>query len=74
MLKKLQLEVPLHRVRDAFLYRMVTEYRLQPNILEANIGPDRSGSLIVTVEGTLQDLERGILFLRENDIVVNETD
>lgn len=70
--KKLRLEVPLERVKEPFMYRMVTEYHLQPNILEANLSPNRSGSMVIELSGKPQDIESGILFLREADIEVEE--
>lgn len=54
------------------MYRMVTEYHLQPNIIEANLSPNRSGSMVIELKGKPQDIESGILFLREADIEVEE--
>lgn len=72
MTKKLRLDVPAERVKEPFMYRMVTEYRLQPNIIEANLSPNRSGSMMIELKGKPQDIESGILFLREADIEVEE--
>ena len=72
MVKKLRLEVPTNRVSEPFVYRMVTEYTLQPNILEANLSPNCCGSMVVELKGKPQDIESGILFLREADIDVEE--
>lgn len=72
MTKKLRLDVPAERVKEPFMYRMVTEYRLQPNIIEANLSPNRSGSMVIELKGKPQDIESGILFLREADIEVEE--
>lgn len=74
MVKRLRLEVPAERVQEPFLYRMVTEYNLKPNILEANLSPERRGSLLIELKGKPQDIERGILFLREADIEVAAAD
>lgn len=74
MVKRLRLEVPAERVKEPFLYRMVTEYNLKPNILEANLSPDRRGSLLLELKGKPQDIEKGILFLREADIEVTSED
>lgn len=70
--KKLRLDVPAERVKEPFMYRMVTEYHLQPNILEANLTPNRRGSMVIELSGKLQDIESGILSLREADIEVEE--
>ncbi|MBV6493863.1 MAG: hypothetical protein LDLANPLL_01887 [Turneriella sp.] len=72
MLKRLHLEVPADRVKEPFVFRMVTKYNLQTNIIEANLGPNRNGTVVLEIEGTPQDIERGILFLRETDIEVKE--
>jgi ABC-type methionine transport system ATPase subunit len=71
MVRRLRLEVPAERVKEPFLYRMVTEYNLQPNILEANLSPERRGTLLIELKGKPQDVEKGILFLREADIEVH---
>lgn len=70
MVKTLRLSVPADRVKEPFIYRMVSEHRLQPNILEANLGPERNGAMVVEISGKPQDIESGILFLRESDIDV----
>lgn len=72
VVKTLRLNVPAERVKEPFMYRMVTGYNLQPNIIEANLGPDRCGSMVVEVSGRPHDIESGILFLREADIEVEE--
>jgi len=72
VVKKLRLDIPSEKVSEPFVYRMVTEYDLRPNILEANIGPQRNGSIVLELEGKPQDIESGILFLREADIGVEE--
>jgi ABC-type methionine transport system ATPase subunit len=72
MVKKLRLEVPAARIREPFMYRMVTEYELQPNILEANLNSQSNGSMVLEISGKPHDIESGILFLREADIEVEE--
>jgi len=72
MVKRLKLTVPANRVKEPFIYRMVTEHHLQPNILEANLSPEKNGAMVVEISGKPQDIESGILFLREADIEVEE--
>jgi hypothetical protein len=54
------------------MYRMVTEYELQPNILEVNLNSQSNGSMVLEISGKPHDIESGILFLREADIEVEE--
>lgn len=72
MVKRLRLQVPANRVQEPFIYRMVTEHQLRPNILEANLSPEKQGAMVVEISGKPQNIESGILFLREADIEVEE--
>ena len=72
MKKILRLEIPASRVKEPFIYRMVTQHNLVPNILEADLEKGKNGILKLEVGGKPADIESGILFLREADIEVEE--
>lgn len=53
-----------------FIYRLVTDYDLIFNILEAKILPRREGRLILELQGEEEQIENGLQFLRESKIGV----
>ncbi|MCB1147201.1 MAG: NIL domain-containing protein [Leptospiraceae bacterium] len=72
MKKVLKLTIPAKLVNEPIIYRMVTQYDLIPTILQANLGKDSTGEVILQIEGTPVNIERGFLFLQELDILVTE--
>lgn len=67
---RVQLDYPLERVKEPIIYHLVTEYRLIPNIRRANIDVHTGGMLVLELEGTHEDLEAGIDYLRGLGITV----
>jgi ferredoxin len=53
-----------------FIYRLVTDYDIIFNILEAKILPRREGRLILELQGEQEQIEKGLEFLRENKVGV----
>lgn len=51
---------------------MVSTYKLIPNIKEANLSAEEGGSVLLEIDGLPADIERGILFLKELDIRVDD--
>lgn len=72
MKKVLHLTIPSKLIKEPIIYKMVTRYDLIPTILSANLSKEEVGAVTLEVDGTPANLERGILFLKELDIQVNE--
>ncbi|MCS6984284.1 MAG: NIL domain-containing protein [Leptospiraceae bacterium] len=70
MRKLLRLTIPPNLVNEPIIYKMITQYNLIPNILEARLDGDALGEVVIRLEGTPLDLERGILYLKELQIEV----
>ncbi len=67
---RVQLDYPLEVVRDPIIYHLVTDYRLTPNIRRANIDSHTGGMLALEIQGTSEDLEAGMKYLRGLGITV----
>jgi ferredoxin len=71
-IKKLLLQFPRAIVNEPLVYRLAKEYNLQVNIFRAKFDPDESGYMVLDLYGTQQDIERGIGFIKDLNITINE--
>jgi L-aspartate semialdehyde sulfurtransferase ferredoxin len=69
---RVQLDYPLDQVREPILYHLVKDYNLIPNIRRAQIDVRTGGMMILQLEGTPEDLEASMAFLRTMGISVME--
>ena len=69
---RVQLDYPLEHVKEPIIYHLVTDYNLIPNIRRANIDVHSGGMLVLQLEGTRENLDAGIAFLRGLNITVTE--
>jgi ABC-type methionine transport system ATPase subunit len=69
---RVQLDYPLEHVKEPIIYHLVTDYHLIPNIRRANIDVHAGGMMVLQIEGTREDLEAGLEFLRRLGITVTE--
>lgn len=69
---RVQLDYPLEHVKEPIIYHLVTDYRLIPDIRRANIDAHTGGMLVLEIEGTRDDLDAGMAFLRGLNIMVTE--
>ena len=69
---RVQLDYPLEQVKEPVIYHLVTDYNLIPNIRRANIDVHTGGMMVLQIEGTPDNLESGMEFLRRCGITVTE--
>ena len=69
---RVQLDYPLEQVKEPIIYHLVTDYNLVPNIRRANIDVHTGGMLVLQLEGTRENLDQGIEFLRRIGVTVTE--
>lgn len=72
MKKVLRLIIPPTKVREPIIFQMVNRYQLRPNILDAEVHKGSIGEVLLEIEGTPIDIEKGVLYLRELDIKIEE--
>ena len=69
---RVKLDFPLEHVKEPIIYHLVTDYRLIPDIRRANIDIHTGGMIVLQVQGTREDLDAGMAFLRGLGITVTE--
>ncbi len=69
---RVQLDYPLEQVREPIIYHLVIDYHLVPNIRRANIDVHTGGMIALQLEGTHDNLDAGIAYLRKIGITVTE--
>lgn len=69
---RVQLDYPLEHVKEPIIYHLVKDYHLVPNIRRANIDVHTGGMLVLQIEGTRENLDAGMEFLRGLNITVTE--
>ena len=68
--KRLDLTFPPRVVTKPITYHLVKDYDLEPNILRAEINPRQQGHMLVEVRGTKENIDAGLAFLEEEQVVV----
>jgi ferredoxin len=69
--KKYVLHFPGESVEKPVTYHLVKDYNLIPNILRAQIDESK-GTLVIDLQGDKTDIEKGIEFLKDSNIGVEE--
>ena len=67
--RKMELDFPARLVTKPFIYNLVRKFDLIPNIRRANVTKD-FGYIQLELVGTLEALEKGIKFLKEQGVRV----
>jgi MinD superfamily P-loop ATPase len=68
--KRFVLTFPPREVERPYMYRLVKEFDLMPNILRATINPQDVGHMVVELNGKAPDIERGLEFLGSQGVRV----
>lgn len=71
---RVRLDYPLNRVAEPVVYHLVTEFRLVPNIRRAQIDSRVGGWIALELDGTAEDLEAAMNYLRDLGITVTPID
>ncbi len=69
---RVQLDYPLEQVKEPIIYHLVMDFSLIPNIRRANIDVHSGGMLVLQLEGSRDNLDSGIAYLRKLGITVTE--
>jgi L-aspartate semialdehyde sulfurtransferase ferredoxin len=68
--RKIVLRFPARLVESPIVYRLVRDYNLSFNILQAMVTPYQEGLLVLELNGASADYEAGIRYLTEAGIAV----
>jgi ABC-type methionine transport system ATPase subunit len=67
--RKVMLRYPESLIQEPILFRMVRQFDVLPNIRRARV-TDTIGEIALELEGTPENLERGIRYLQEQGVEV----
>ena len=56
------------------VYHLVKDHNLEVNIYRAKVTPEEYGYLVLDVTGSVEDIERGLEFVRSFNVQISETD
>ncbi len=66
--KRYILKFPTQSGDKPLSYHLVKDYDIRINILRAEVRPGKTGSLVLEMEGTAENLKKGIAWLEENQV------
>ncbi|MEW6116606.1 MAG: NIL domain-containing protein [Nitrospirota bacterium] len=69
MKRRVKLTFPQQLIREPVIFTMAKKYDVLPNIRRARV-TDTVGEMVLELEGTAENLEKGIQSLREQGIEV----
>jgi ABC-type methionine transport system ATPase subunit len=69
MKKRVKLTFPQHLIKEPVIFTMAKKYDVMPNIRRARV-TETVGEMILELEGTEENLSKGIKLLREQGVVV----
>jgi L-aspartate semialdehyde sulfurtransferase ferredoxin len=70
--RKLMLSFPKSETEKPIVTHLVRDYGLEVNIFRARVTPEERGYLVLDVTGSGEDIERGVRFVRELGVEVDE--
>ncbi len=70
--KRIVLRFPRRMVDRPIVSKLVREYNLDFNILKASVTPDEEGLLVMELTGRRDDYDRGILYLTEAGVHIQD--
>lgn len=67
--RKVMLKYPEQLIQEPVLFRMAKQFDVMPNIRRARV-TETIGEIVATLEGSAENLEQGIRYLREAGVQV----
>ncbi|MCF8381629.1 MAG: 4Fe-4S binding protein [Bacteroidales bacterium] len=68
MKKRLVLTFPANRVNEPVTYRLIKDFDILVNILNADITPGRKGKLLVELKASKENIDSAIEYIESTDI------
>lgn len=69
MKKRVKLTFPQHLIKEPVIFTMAKRYDVMPNIRRARV-TETVGEMVLELEGTEENLEKGIKSLKEQGVEV----
>jgi len=71
MKKRLVLSFPVNRVEEPLTYRLVKDYDVIVNILNADITPGRQGKLLIEMKAPRENIDKAVQYIERMNIECN---
>ncbi len=68
--KRFVLTFPPEEVERPYVYQLVKDYDIMPNILRATINPQDVGHMVLELNGKDEAIEKGLDFLRKQSVKI----
>ncbi|MFC1962317.1 NIL domain-containing protein [Chloroflexota bacterium] len=68
--KKIVLRFPKRIVERPIIYRLVKDYDLEINILQASISPEKEGLMVMELKGDQKEYDKGVQFLVKTGVKI----
>ncbi len=68
--RTLVLKFPKKLVNQPITYKLVKNYNLKLNILQAKVTPEEEGSMVIGIEGPDKKIKEGIKYLKETGVKI----
>jgi len=72
--KRFVLNFPPQSGEKPLSYHLVKEYDIRINILKAEVFPGKMGSLLLELQGTKENIEKGVSYLTSHNVVCEPLD
>ena len=69
MKQRVKLTFPQHLIKEPVIFTMAKKFDVMPNIRRARVS-ETVGEMVLEIEGTEENLEKGIRFLKETGVEV----
>lgn len=69
MKSRVKLTFPQHLIKEPVIFTMAKKFDIMPNIRRARV-TETVGEMVLELEGTEENLAKGIEFLKEQGVVV----
>ncbi|GBE00886.1 DL-methionine transporter ATP-binding subunit [bacterium BMS3Bbin06] len=69
MTRRVKLTFPQHLIKEPVIFTMAKKFNIMPNIRRARV-TETVGEMVLELEGTEEDLDKGIQTLRDQGVVV----
>ncbi len=69
MKKRVKLTFPQHLIKEPVIFTMAKKYDVMPNIRRARV-TETVGEMVLEIEGTEENLEKGIKSLKDQGVIV----
>ena len=70
--RKFKFSFPERNVQDSIVFSMVTEFKVEPSILRAEIDDDGCGVLILRLKGDEELIEKALRYAEDQDVEIDE--